>query len=188
MRRLLLAAVALAFADSSIVVLALPDILDEFGASVSSVVWVITAYNLAVAVFAIVAVAARRLRSDPARTARLGLALFTPASIACAAAPGLWPLVAFRAAQGAGGALLLVAALPLLGEPERAVPRWALAAAAGAVVGPAIGGALTQLFDWRAIFIAQAPVAAAALLAVRPVAEPPRLRQAPSAGRLAAQA
>src|SRR5919204_4414769 len=94
---LLAAAVALAFADSSIVVLALPELLQRFHTSVSDVAWVVTAYNLAVAV---VAAAVARRGLDPARTARIGLALFTAASIACAAAPSLWPLVVFRAAQG----------------------------------------------------------------------------------------
>src|SRR2546423_11333512 len=152
MRRIVLAAaVALAFADSSIVVLALPELLQRFHTSVSNVAWVVTSYNLAVAV---VAAAVARARVDPARTARIGLVVFTAASAACAAAPSLWPLVAFRAAQGAGGALLLVTALPLLGDPARGVPRWALAGATGSVLGPAAGGALTPLFDWRAIFIA----------------------------------
>src|SRR5438046_725818 len=120
---LVAAAVALAFADSSIVVLALPELLQRFHTSVSDVAWVVTSYNLAVAV---VAAALVRVRLDPARAARVGLTVFTAASIACALANGLWLLVAFRAAQGAGGALTLVAALPLLGR-ERGVPRWALA-------------------------------------------------------------
>src|ERR671937_809396 len=126
---LLAAAVALAFADSSIVVLALPELLQRFHTSVSDVAWVVTSYNLAVA---LVAAVLARVRLDPARAARAGLALFTAASIACAAANGLWLLVAFRAVQGAGGALVLVAALPLLGTGERRVARWALAGAAGA--------------------------------------------------------
>src|SRR2546423_15177028 len=98
MRRIVLAAaVALAFADPSIVVLALPELLQRFHASVSDVAWVVTSYNLAVALVA--AVLARR-RLDPARTARVGLALFTPASLACAVANGLWLLLAFPPAQG----------------------------------------------------------------------------------------
>src|ERR671936_144936 len=121
---LLAAAVALAFADSSIVVLALPELLQRFHTSVSDVAWVVTSYNLAVAS---VAAAVARARLDPARSARLGLAVFTAASAACAAAPGLWPLVALRAAQGAGGAVVMLAALPLLGEAARGVPRWAVA-------------------------------------------------------------
>src|SRR6058998_2967583 len=95
----LAAAVALAFADSSIVVLALPELLQRFHASVSDVAWVVTAYNVAVAV---VAAAATRVRLDPTRSVRLGLVVFTAASTACAAAPELWSLVGFRAAQGAG--------------------------------------------------------------------------------------
>jgi predicted MFS family arabinose efflux permease len=161
MRSIVLAgAVALAFADSSIVVLALPELLQRFHASVSDVAWVVTAFNVAVA---LVAAAIAKVRLEPARAARIGLVVFTAASVACAAAPELWSLVGFRAAQGAGAALLLVASLPLLGDAQR----WAVAGAGGAVLGPAAGGALTQLFDWRAIFVAQAPVGALALLAVR---------------------
>jgi len=179
----LAAAVALAFADSSIVVLALPELLQRFHASVSEVAWVVTSYNVAVA---LVAALIAKARPEPARAARIGLVVFTVASAACAAAPELWSLVGFRAAQGAGTALLLAASLPLLGNVER----WAVAGAAGAVLGPAAGGALTQLFDWRAIFVAQAPVGALALLAVRrprtlePAAAPRRFQ----ARALAAQA
>ncbi|MFN2469110.1 MAG: MFS transporter [Gaiellaceae bacterium] len=166
---LLGAAVALAFADSSIVVLALPDLIGEFETSVTGVSFVVTAYNLAVAVAALALVrGARQIR--PARLAAGGLALFLVASLACAAAPGLEALIAFRSLQGLGGAALLAGSLPLARglarTPEHGVSFWALAGAVGAAVGPAAGGALTQAFDWRAIFLAQAPVAAAALLAL----------------------
>jgi MFS family permease len=75
-----------------------------------------------------------------------------------------------RCAQGAGGAFLLSASLPLLSGASRsgdsATARWASAAALGAAIGPAAGGILTQVFDWRAIFFAQTPVAAFAAAAV----------------------
>jgi predicted MFS family arabinose efflux permease len=158
---LLLLAVGVAFADSSIVVLAVPDIIDEFDASVGNASWVITAYNVAVAAGALVAfLAARRLR--PRLLAGVGLALFAAASAGCAAATSLAILVALRVVQGGAAALLLVAAVALLRRP-RGVRAWILAATVGVAAGPALGGILTELFSWRAIFVAQAPVAAAAV-------------------------
>jgi predicted MFS family arabinose efflux permease len=162
----LLAAVAIAFADSSIVVLALPELLGEFRTSIEGVAWVVTAFNL------MVAAAALALGGSLGRRAggltRPGLAIFLVASCACAAAPNLLSLVALRVAQGAGAALLLAGSLPilatLLGDRRRAVAWWALAGSVGATLGPALGGLLTEIFDWRAIFVAQVPPALLALL------------------------
>ena len=80
---LLGAAVALAFADSSIVVLALPALLGRFDASIQGISWVITSYNVVVAVVAIALVRSRR-RFDPVRLTRYGLIVFAAASLACA--------------------------------------------------------------------------------------------------------
>ena len=103
--------------------------------------------------------------------------------------------MAARAVQGAGGALLLAGALPalgaLLGDARRGAVWWGTAGVVGAAVGPAAGGALTQAFDWRAIFIAQVPLAAAALVAaVRLPARPAEAgtTTAPGRERLAAGA
>jgi hypothetical protein len=78
-------------------------------------------------------------------------------------------LVAARSVQGLGAALVLAGSLPVLGalagSTERGVAVWVTAGTFGAALGPALGGVLTQAFDWRAIFVAQAPVAGAALLA-----------------------
>ena len=79
-----MAAVALAFADASVVALALPSMYAEFDTTIVGVSWVITSYNLVVAVVALMVVAfARRL--DPRRLAQGGLVLFTGASVGCAA-------------------------------------------------------------------------------------------------------
>src|SRR5690349_4176914 len=163
---LLLVAVALAFADSAIVVLALPDLIDRFDASVGAVSWVVTSYNLALAITALALPPLLR-RTEPATVVRAGAAVFAAASLGCAASGELWLLVGCRTVQGVGGALLLAASVPVLGGDRRATTRWALASAIGAALGPAVGGALTQLFDWRAIFVVQAPVAALALAAPR---------------------
>jgi MFS family permease len=172
-------AIAVAFADSSIVVLALPELYVEFDTTIPRLSWVVTAYNLAVVVALLPLVPlARRVR--PWVLALSGLVLFFAASIACAVAGDLAPLVAGRAVQGLGAALLLAASLPLLvalaGSSERAVSTWVTAGTIGVAVGPALGGILTEAFDWRAIFAVQAPVAVAALVA----ALHPRSRWAPA--------
>ncbi len=162
------ASVAVAFADSSIVVLALPALYSDFHTSLIGVSWVITSYNLVVFAGAFALVPFTR-RLHVREVTRIGLALFTAGSIGCAAAWGLTALIAFRCVQGLGGALLLAGALPmlggLLGGATRGARVWIATGTFGAALGPALGGVLTQLADWRAIFIVQAPVAAVALLA-----------------------
>ena len=162
-------AVVLAFADASIVVLALPQIVGQLDTTISHVTWVIMAYNVAL-IAGVVGYLAVGNRVTPARALLAGLLLFGAASIGCGLADSLELLVAMRCVQGFGGALLLCASLPLLAgasEPgESPTAGWAAAAAIGAAIGPAAGGLLTQLFDWRAIFLAQAPAAALAAAAV----------------------
>jgi MFS family permease len=79
-------------------------------------------------------------------------------------------LVPLRCLQGVGGGLLLCASLPLLASTARPgdspANGWSAAAAIGIAVGPAAGGILTQIFSWRAIFLAQAPVAALGVILV----------------------
>jgi MFS family permease len=171
------AAVAIAFADSSIVVLALPQLYGELHTSIEGVAWVVTAYNAAVALAALALVLLVH-RLDAARVLAVGLVVFLVASVACSLAGGLAFLVAARGVQGIGAALLLAGALPVLaalrGSAEGGGSVWTLAGTFGAALGPALGGVLTQAFDWRAIFAAQAPVAALALVAAfreRPVLE-----------------
>jgi predicted MFS family arabinose efflux permease len=165
---LVAAAVAIAFADSSIVVLALPELYGHFHTSIEGVSWVVTAYNAAVAVAAFgLIVLVRRI---PARTILIaGLLVFFAASIACSLAYSQAFLITARCVQGVGAALLLAGALPVLGALAGSVTRgaaiWTLAGTFGIALGPALGGVLTQVFDWRAIFAAQAPVAALGLIA-----------------------
>jgi MFS family permease len=159
--------VAVAFADSSIVVLALPELYVELQTTIPGVSWVVTAYNIAVVVGAFCLLAfIRRVR--PAWLAGAGLAVFFAASILCAVSDSLELLVGGRIAQGLGAALLLGASLPLLvvlsGTRRRAIAVWVTAGTLGTAVGPALGGVLTEAFDWRAIFAVQAPLAAAAIV------------------------
>ena len=137
--------------------LALPELYGRFHTSIVGVSWVVTAYNLAGALVGLGLLAVR-----PRRPLVTGIALFVLASVVCAAANSLGLLIAARCLQGAGAALLLTGALPLLGPAA-----WTFAGTFGAALGPALGGAVTQAFDWRAIFALQAPVAAAGLIAAR---------------------
>lgn len=128
----------------------------------------ITAYNLAVVVGAFALLPfVRRVR--PARLALAGLAVFLASSVVCAISDNLELLVGGRVAQGLGAAFLLGASLPLLvvfsGSRARAIAIWVGAGTLGTALGPALGGVLTDLFDWRAIFAVQAPLAAAAVVA-----------------------
>ncbi len=161
-------AVAVAFADSSIVVLALPDLYAELETTIPGVSFVVTAYNLVVAAGAFLLLPLAR-RVSPTRLVLIGLVVFGAASIGCAVAGDLTMLIAFRAVQGLGAVLLLIGSLPLLislrGSTRAGATLWTLAGTLGAALGPALGGALTEAFDWRAIFIAQAPVAFVALAA-----------------------
>jgi len=166
---LLAAAVAIAFADSSVVVLALPELYARFDTTIEGVAWVITAYNAAVAVTGLGLVLLVH-RLNGAAVLACGLLVFLAASTACALAGSFSFLIGARTVQGVGAALLLAGALPVLaalkGSAASGARLWTLAGMFGAVLGPALGGVLTQAFDWRAIFAAQAPVAALSLLAV----------------------
>lgn len=164
-RALLAAAAGLALADAAIVTLALPDLLVELDTTVEGVAAVIAIYTATLAIVPIPA-AALATRIGGRAVAVGGFALFTVASLLCAVADSLTVLLVARALQGAGGAAGLVAAFPVIRGRDAAGLRWWVAAAVfAAAIGPALGGALTEAFDWRAIFIVQAPIAAAAVVA-----------------------
>jgi predicted MFS family arabinose efflux permease len=159
-------AVAVVLGDSGVVTLALPEILRDFGAQVGGVAWVLIAFNL---VLALVAVPAARVcvRGDPAVATAGGVIAFAAATTVCAVAGSLGVLIAARAAQAAGGAVVIVGSLELLvaaiGAERAGVGRWAAAGVAGAALGPVVGGLLTSAFSWRAIFVVQIPVVLLAL-------------------------
>jgi predicted MFS family arabinose efflux permease len=158
--------VSLAFADASVVVLALPAIYARFDTTIVQVSWVLTGYAIAVAVAGVAIAAGRRwLRSAPLTV--VGLVLFAAGSTWCGAASS-WPgLLTGRVAQGIGAAALLAGALDVLcGQVgrERGGRLWSGAATGGLAIGPALGGALTEAFDWRVIFLFQVPVALLAIV------------------------
>ena len=157
----------MAFADSSIVVLALPQLLGDFGATITSVSWV-TSYNVAVAVLALALIPfVRRLRADRLRRGGASSSSARPASRARSRGPGRsWSPP--ERSRAPARPCCTAGSVPLLGSAAGSQARavvWGAAGVMGAAVGPALGGALTQAFDWRAIFIAQVPLAAAAIAA-----------------------
>ena len=106
-------AVGLVLADASVVILALPAIYREYHAEVADVAWVVTAFNLAIALAAVPA--ARLATRRPAgRVCAGGLVVFAAGAAACALAPSLAFLIGARAVQGVGGAAAVCAALELL--------------------------------------------------------------------------
>jgi MFS family permease len=166
-------AVGLVLADSSIVVLALPQIYRELDTSVAGVTWVLVSFNLVMALAAVPAAHLAR-RIGPGRAAAIGLAVFAGAGLACGLAEQLSTLIAARCVQALGGAAAVTAVLELLpaavGSERRAVAVWATAGATGAALGPAVGGLLTELVSWQSIFLLQAPIAIVAGVPVLAVA------------------
>jgi MFS family permease len=156
-RALIAAASGLVLADAAVVTLALPPILLELDTTVEGVAAVIAVYTGVLALALPLAAALHGRWSGPA-----GALLFGAASIGCASADSLELLLVMRGLQALGGAALLTAAFDALDGGRAGRRLWIGAAVAGTAAGPALGGLLTELFDWRAIFIAQAPVALAA--------------------------
>lgn len=175
-RRLLALGIALALADSSVVTLALPDILRRFDLEIAEVAWVLTLYNLALAVSAVPAAYAARRRPVPVFVA--GTLVFAGASLVCGSASTYAWLLSGRGIQAVGGALLICAALELLSEIEEsdveAVRIWAGAGIAGAALGPAVGGILTETLGWESIFYVQAPLSLLTLIAAHGLTVRPR--------------
>ena len=171
--------IGLALADSSVVTLALPDILRRFDVEIPQVAWVLTSYNLGLAAAAVPAAYLARRR--PRLAFAGGTLVFAAASLACGLAPSFGVLVGARCVQAVGGALLVCAALDLLteidGSDARSVRTWAAAGILGAALGPAAGGILTETLGWESIFLVQAPLALVTLVALvglhpRPVPGP----------------
>ena len=146
---------ALVFADATIVTLALPNLLVDLHTTVYGVAAVLGVYTAALGGTAL-ALWRMDSRFVDARLATVALCAFSVASIGCALANGLELLLVARAFQGAAGAVILAAAGAAVAS--RSARTWALVGVLSLAVGPVVGGALTQAFSWRAIFVAQAPL------------------------------
>jgi EmrB/QacA subfamily drug resistance transporter len=159
--------------DVSIVNVALPQMRDSLGLTVSAQQWVVNAYTLTFAGFLMLGGRAADLFGRR-RVFLTGLVLFTAASLLGGLAQGGAWLIAARAAQGLGGAVLAPTSLSLLtstftdpGQRRRAMGVWSATAASGAAAGVLAGGVLTDLLDWRWVLFVNVPIGLA-LLAVTP--------------------
>ncbi|MDB5410759.1 MAG: transporter [Rhodospirillales bacterium] len=172
-RRLVLAATvlgsSLAFLDSSVVNVALPALQRDLQASAAAVQWVMNAYLLLLGSLVLIGGAAAD-RFGRRRIFVLGIAIFTAGSTACGLAPDATVLVAARAVQGIGAALLTPASLAIIGaayppaERGRAIGAWAGFASLTAAAGPVVGGWLVDVASWRAIFFLNLPLAVGTLV------------------------
>jgi NTE family protein len=156
--------VFMAFVDATIVNIAFPNIAESFPeAGISTLSWVLNAYNI---VFAAFLVAAGRIADllGRRRMFLFGLVLFTVASGLCAAAPSANALIGFRLIQALGAAFVVPASLGLVLQAfpaDRHAHAVALLSAVGALaagVGPSLGGLLVSLSDWRLVFLVNLPV------------------------------
>jgi EmrB/QacA subfamily drug resistance transporter len=170
--------------DNLIVASALPSIERSLNSPLSSAEWILDAYILSFAVL-ILTGAALGERFGRRRVFVAGLIIFTAASAAGALAANVGELVAARAVQGAGSAILMPLTLTLLSNafpPERrgaALGIWSSIAGLGVAAGPLVGGAITDALSWHWIFWINVPVGAAAALLSPRLLEESRGRHEP---------
>src|ERR1700730_4590982 len=157
--------------DLTIVNIAIPNMIDRLHASLDDVLWVLNAYALVLAGLVITAGRLGYLLG-PRTMFVAGIAVFTVASAACGFAPGAGWLIAFRAVQGLGAAMLMPQTLALVTMTFPPVPPgrggagcgvWGAVAGLATIAGPTLGGLLVTAFDWRWIFFVNLPIGAAVL-------------------------
>ncbi|KNB51050.1 MFS transporter [Streptomyces caatingaensis] len=165
----------MAVLDTTIMNVAGPSLRTGLHLSLSGLTWVVGGYIL---VFASLLLLAGSLaaRYGARRVYLAGLALFTAASLLCAAAPAAGVLLAGRLLQGAGAALfmpssltLLLAAFPGARERARVLGLWSAIVSTAGGLGPALGGVLVDAFGWRSIFLINLPFGLAGLVLARRV-------------------
>ena len=162
--------------DLTIVNIAIPNLITNLHASLDDVLWVINAYAL---VLAVLVITAGRLGDlvGPRVMFTSGIAVFTAASAACGLAPSPGWLIAFRAVQGLGAAMLMPQTLTIITNTFPAERRgaafgiWGAVAGVATIAGPTLGGLLVTAFDWRWIFYVNLPIGVIVLL-ITPVIIP----------------
>ncbi|GHF44666.1 MFS transporter [Streptomyces mashuensis] len=174
-RAVLLTAVlgsGMALLDSTVVTVALPHIGRDFGVGLAALQWTVNAYMLTLAGLILLG-GSLGDRYGRRRIFLLGVIWFALASLACGLAPGAGVLIAARALQGVGGALLTPGSLALLQSVFRAEDRapavgaWSGLGGVAAAVGPFVGGWLVDGPGWRWVFLINLPVAAVCVLVAR---------------------
>jgi len=156
-------ALFMASLDNLVVTTALPVIRVHLHAGLSGLEWTVNAYTLSFAVLLLTA-AAFGERFGRRRTVMMGIAVFTVASALAAVAPNIGFLIAARAVQGAGGAMIMPLSLTLLSaavKPERrnaALGIWGAIGGAAIALGPLVGGAVTTGWSWHYIFWLNVPI------------------------------
>lgn len=157
---------ALGFIDGSILAIATPAIRVDLGASFAEAQWISNSYALTLSALILVGGAAGD-RFGLRHAFVAGIALFIAASLACAVAPNPPVLIAFRAIQGIGAAIMVPGSLAIIAkaypkkERGRAIGIWAAASALTTALGPVLGGVVLSAFGdgiWRAIFAINLPL------------------------------
>lgn len=169
------------------VTIALPIIRTDLDASLSQMLWILNAYTLMLGALLMVGGGSGD-RLGRRRVFLTGTGLFAGASLICALAPNPEVLIAARAVKGIGAALLVPQSLAILSaiyppdERGRAIGLWAGASALTTAMGPAIGGFLMDVFNWRAAFWINLPLTAVVLILT--VRYMPETRDPDARGRL----
>jgi EmrB/QacA subfamily drug resistance transporter len=149
--------------DTSIANAGLPTLAQAFIASFQSVQWIVLAYLLAITTL-IVSVGRIGDIIGQRRLLLVGIGLFTIASLLCGVAPTLWLLIAARAAQGLGAAIMMALTVALVGEtvPKEkigsAMGLLGTMSAIGTTLGPSLGGLLIAGLGWQSIFLVNVPL------------------------------
>jgi EmrB/QacA subfamily drug resistance transporter len=165
------------FLDTTVVNVALPTIGRELDTGLAGLQWTVNSYLLSLAALILLG-GSLGDRYGRRRVFVIGVVWFAAASALCGSAPNIGVLVAARALQGVGGALLTPGSLALLqasftpDDRSRAIGAWSGLAGVAAAVGPFVGGWLVDAVSWRAVFLINLPVAVVVVLvAVRHVPE-----------------
>src|SRR5688500_10601934 len=174
--------------DVTIVGVALPSIRTDLGFTESSLAWVVNAYLIVFGGFLLLGGRLGDLFGHR-RLFLAGISLFTLASLACGLANSQGMLVAARAVQGLGGAIVSAVALPLMlmlftepAERAKAMGIFGFVASGGGSIGVLLGGILTDVLDWHWIFLVNVPIGVAVVvLSLRLI---PSARAAAAAQRL----
>src|SRR6266545_546591 len=160
---------SMAFIDGTVVNVALPELQRDLKATAADVQWVVEAYTLLLAALLLVG-GSLGDRWGRRRIFGAGIVIFALASIACGVAPGPRTLIAARAVQGIGAAMLVPGSLAMISasfpeaERGRAIGTWSGFSAITTALGPVLGGYLIEQVSWRAVFFLNVPLAAIVLL------------------------